>query len=67
MFIWEGVTMNFDSGPVDKTLQFIAKSSGKGSSVIFDYTYQNVIDGTNDRKEANSGWIKIRRYFEDWA
>lgn len=58
LFIWEGVTMYIDSQAVDKTLQFISKSSGKESSVIFDYTYQDVIDGTNDRKEAK-GWLNI--------
>ncbi|MCP3888682.1 MAG: SAM-dependent methyltransferase [Desulfobulbaceae bacterium] len=58
LFIWEGVTMYIDSESVDKTLQFISKTSGKGSSVIFDYTYQDVIEGTNDRKEAK-GWLNI--------
>lgn len=60
MFIWEGVTMYIDSEVVNKTLQFISKTSGKGSSVIFDYTYQDVIDGTNDKKEAK-GWLKIAK------
>jgi len=58
LFIWEGVTMYIDSESVDKTLLFISKNSGQGSSVIFDYTYPEVIDGTYERVEAK-GWLKI--------
>lgn len=58
LFIWEGVTMYIDSEAVDQTLLFISKNSGTGSSVIFDYTYPEVINGTYDRIEAK-GWLKI--------
>lgn len=43
LFIWEGVTMYIEAEAVDETLLFISKNTGKGSSVIFDYTYNEVI------------------------
>ncbi len=58
LFIWEGVTMYIDRKAVDKTLLFISKNTGKGSSIIFDYTFQEVVDGTYDRNEAIE-WLKI--------
>jgi len=42
---------------VDETLSFVAKNSGKGSSIIFNYIFQSVVDGTNKREEAKK--IKI--------
>ncbi len=58
LFICEGVTMYIDQEAVNKTLSFVSKNSGKGSSIIFDYTYPEVIDGTYERKEAKA-WLKI--------
>ncbi len=58
LFIWEGVTMYIDQEAVDKTLSFVSENSGKGSSIIFDYTHPEVIDGTDERKEAKA-WLKI--------
>ncbi|MCP3901006.1 MAG: class I SAM-dependent methyltransferase [Desulfobacteraceae bacterium] len=58
LFIWEGVTMYIDIEAVNETLSFIAKNTGKGSSVIFDHTYPEVIDGTHERYEAKE-WLKI--------
>jgi methyltransferase (TIGR00027 family) len=54
LFIWEGVTMYITAEAVDSTLAFVAKNSGKGSSVIFDYTYTSVINGTYKRGEVSS-------------
>ena len=58
VFIWEGVSMYIDSKTVDETLLFISKNSGKGSTVIFDYTYPEVVAGTYERKEAKK-WLEI--------
>ena len=58
LFIWEGVTMYVDSDTVDRTLSFIVKNVGNGSSIIFDYTYPEVLAGTFERKEAKE-WLKI--------
>lgn len=58
LFIWEGVTMYIDTMAVDGTLSFISQNVGKESSVIFDYTYSEVISGIYDRREAIE-WLKI--------
>jgi len=58
LFIWEGVTMYVDSDTVDQTLSFIVKNVGNGSSLIFDYTYPEVLAGTFERKEAKE-WLRI--------
>jgi methyltransferase (TIGR00027 family) len=46
LFIWEGVTYYITPEGVDTTLAFVANNSGEGSSIIFDYVFQSVIDGT---------------------
>ena len=56
MFIWEGVTCFLTAEAVDETLAFVVNNSGEGSSIIFDYAYESVIDGR--MKEAE----KFRRY-----
>ncbi len=58
LFIWEGVVYYLTPEAVDGTLAFIADHSGNGSSVIFDYTYRSVIDGTFRRAEVSG----MRRY-----
>lgn len=58
LFIWEGVVYYLMAEAVDDTLAFIAHHSGNGSSVIFDYTYKSVIDGTYRRSEVSS----MKRY-----
>jgi methyltransferase (TIGR00027 family) len=46
LFIWEGVTMYITAEAVDMTLGFVTRNSGKGSSIIFNYMFQSVVDGT---------------------
>ena len=50
--------MYVDADTVDQTLSFIANNVGNGSSLIFDYTYPEVLAGTFERKEAKE-WLKI--------
>ncbi len=45
-FVMEGVSMYLDPGSVDATLDFVRGRSGAGSSIVFDYTYPEVLDGT---------------------
>ena len=45
---------------VDETLSFVSKNSGKGSSIIFDYTYHDVVIGNYDRREAKE-WLRITK------
>ncbi len=58
LFIWEGVTLYLTAEAVDETLGLVANKSGKGSSIIFDYYFKSVVDGTC--KEAE----KMRRCVE---
>lgn len=46
LFIMEGLIMYIPLEAVNETLSFIAKNSGKGSSIIFDYYLESVVDGT---------------------
>lgn len=52
LFIWQGVTQYLTSEAVDDTLRFICENSGEGSSVIFDYMYPSLLDGTIKRGEV---------------
>lgn len=54
LFIWEGVAYYLSPDAVDRTLSFVAHSSGPDSSIIFDYTYRSVIEGTIRRGEVRS-------------
>ena len=58
LFIWEGVVYYLEAAAVDATLAFIARHSGPGSKVVFDYTYPSVVSGAARRGEAAS----MRRY-----
>ncbi|MBA3870607.1 MAG: SAM-dependent methyltransferase, partial [Anaerolineae bacterium] len=46
LFIWQGVTYFLTQEGVDNTLAFIANRSGTGSSVIFDYFYNEALNDT---------------------
>ena len=59
LFIWEGVTMYITAQAVDDTLRFIVENSGKGSSIIFNYIFQSVVDGTCELEYAE----KIRESY----
>lgn len=58
LFIWEGVTYYITAEAVDNTLAFVVNNSGVGSTIIFDYTYTSVVNGTIKRGEASS----MKRY-----
>jgi methyltransferase (TIGR00027 family) len=52
-FLWQGVTYFLTKEGVDTTLAFIATHSGPGSSVIFDYFYEEVLlNGTSGYGKA---------------
>ena len=57
LFIWEAVTMYLTADAVDDTLAFVASNSGAGSSVVFDYIYRSVLDGTCELKGAR-GFVR---------
>ncbi|WP_045235139.1 SAM-dependent methyltransferase [Deinococcus pimensis] len=43
MFVWQGVTMYLSRSAVDETLAFVAAHAARGSTVIFDYFYEDVL------------------------
>jgi methyltransferase (TIGR00027 family) len=42
LFIWEGVTYYISNEAVTSTLQFVAKQSSPGSSIVFDYLIYSI-------------------------
>lgn len=60
LFIWEGVTPYITAEAMDETLAFVAKNSGEGSSIIFDYVFRSALDGTYERKQVH----RIRKAWE---
>ena len=62
LFIWEGVTYYISAEAVDETLAFVAENSGEGSSIIFNYIFKSVVDGTCKLEEARE-WRQIHLGF----
>lgn len=58
LFIWEGVTQYLSAQAVDATLAFISHNAAPGSTVVFDYMYASLLDGTLRRGEVGN----IQRY-----
>jgi len=52
LFIWEGTTYYLTPSAVVETLAFVANNSGEGSSIIFDYLFKSVVDGTSEYEVA---------------
>ena len=67
LFIWEGVTLYISAEAVDETLAFVVNSSGEGSSIIFDYIYQSVVDGTCQLEAARRGREYVAGIGEPWT
>jgi methyltransferase (TIGR00027 family) len=57
LFIGEAIVHHLKAEEVDSILDFIVNNSGRGSSVIFDYIYQSIMDGTNQWKGTKK-WHK---------
>ena len=57
LFIWQGVTQYLTAESVDSTLTFVARCSAPDSSIIFDYMYTSLLDGTVRHGEVS----KMRR------
>ncbi len=58
LFIWEGVVYYLPAEAVDATLAFIARHSGAGSSIVFDYVYAEALTAKKQRGEVS----RMRRY-----
>jgi len=57
LIIWQGVTPYLTPEAVDNTLAFVARSSAPGSTIVFDYMYTSLLDGTVKHGEVS----KMRR------
>jgi len=64
VFIWEGVTMYLTAEAVDRTLSFVAGTSDRGSSIIFNYLHRSVVDGTCRLRWAKKLRSKCQRMGE---
>jgi methyltransferase (TIGR00027 family) len=53
LFIWQGVTPYLTAAAVDATLAFVAGHSGEGSSIVFDYMYTSLLDGSVKHGEVS--------------
>lgn len=62
-FIWEGVTMYLDAEAVDTALSFVARRSGPGSSIVFDYIHRS--SSGPHRESAGEG--AARQVMERWG
>ena len=63
LFIWEGVTMYISAEAVDSTLKFIATQSAPGSSVVYDYMPEPIIQGDFGKYKDMRGltfWVRYR-------
>ena len=67
LFIWEAVTMYITAEAVDETLDFVANNSGGGSSIIFDYIFPSVVDGTCELEGAKRWRRNVRRMGEPFT
>ena len=65
-FIWEGVTPYITKQGVENTLSFIADQSAPGSSVVFDYILQSVIEGTSGYYRCREIAAFLARRGEPW-
>jgi methyltransferase (TIGR00027 family) len=57
-FLWQGVTYYLDPPAIDATLAFIARQSGPGSTLIFDYIDEALLRAPLDHQEVKG----MRRY-----
>ena len=58
--------MYLDPQGIDSTLQFVAKHSAPGSSVVFDYVVRSVIEGTLDDFMCKRAVAALARRGEPW-
>jgi methyltransferase (TIGR00027 family) len=65
LFIWQGVTYFLTPEGIDGTLTFIADHSGRHSTVIFDYVYNEVLRDTTQgygKMLARAGKVSCEPY-----
>jgi len=65
LFIWQGVTYFLTTEGFESTLAFIAKHSGPGSTVVFDYFYNEVLHDPT-RKDIQAMRRTAQKFGEDY-
>lgn len=61
MFIWEGVTSYLEAAAVDATLEAVAASAGRGSTVAFTFLDGATLRGERELPGANAAMDAVRR------
>jgi methyltransferase (TIGR00027 family) len=64
LFVMEGLVYYIPPRIVDEILYFIARNSGKGSKVIFDYLPESVVDGTCTQEAGKNLRHKVQQQGE---
>ena len=67
LFLWEGVTMYLSAQAVDRTLEFIRRSSTPGSRVAFDYIYAAVLRKENRYYGEERAQAMVADVGESWT
>ena len=67
MFVMEGLTMYLRPDAVDETLAFVRAHASVGSSIVFDYTYPEVLSGTFPHRTARNLKRRMDRLGEPFA
>ena len=64
LFLMEGLLYYLPSKAVDEILSFIVKNSGRGSSILFDYYPQSVVDGNSPLEAGRNVWNHVSQLGE---
>lgn len=64
LFICEAVTMYLTAAAVDDTLTCVARQSGAGSSIVFDYVFRSILEGDSTLYGAAQAIRLVRRRSE---
>jgi methyltransferase (TIGR00027 family) len=67
LFIWEGVSMYLTPEAVDQVLSFIKHNSGPGSSIVFDYIFQSMVEGKCDYYGARESTNQVMKANEPYT
>lgn len=64
LFVMEGLLMYLSPDSVDEILFFIRNNSGKGSTILFDYYPQSVVDGTSTQDAGRNIYNQLMQLGE---
>ncbi len=64
LFVMEGLVYYIPPRIVDEILSFIARNSGKGSKILFDYLPESVVDGTCTLEAGKNLRLKVEQQGE---